>query len=159
MDAAGGDAAGLLLGSSGKQRKKSSGGSFAALGLSLPVIKGAMRKGYRLPTPVQRKCIPVILSGKDVVAMARTGSGKTAAYLLPLFEHLKLHSAKIGARALLLSPTRELAMQTLKFTKENRGAVCHDSQEPRHHCCHTWSAPALASGDGVKVIVCGVCGI
>jgi len=77
-----------------------------------------MRKGYRVPTPIQRKCIPLVMDGKDVVAMARTGSGKTAAFLLPMFEKLKTHSAKIGARALILSPTRELATQTFKFTKE-----------------------------------------
>ena len=62
--------------------------------------------------------IPLIIDGKDMVAMARTGSGKTAAFLLPMFEKLHTHSAKSGARALILSPTRELAIQTLKFTKE-----------------------------------------
>lgn len=50
--------------------------------------------------------------------MARTGSGKTACFLIPLFEKLKTRQAKAGARALILSPTRELAMQTLKFIKE-----------------------------------------
>lgn len=58
------------------------------------------------------------LEGRDVVAMARTGSGKTACFLIPLFEKLKARQAKIGARALILSPTRELALQTLKFIKE-----------------------------------------
>lgn len=58
------------------------------------------------------------MEGKDVVAMARTGSGKTAAFLIPMFEKLKTHTAKSGARGLILSPTRELALQTLKFTKE-----------------------------------------
>lgn len=62
--------------------------------------------------------IPVILDGKDVVAMARTGSGKTACFLIPMFERLKTRSAQTGARALILSPTRELALQTMKFTKE-----------------------------------------
>lgn len=53
-----------------------------------------------------------------MVAMARTGSGKTACFLIPLFEKLKTRQAKTGARALILSPTRELALQTLKFMKE-----------------------------------------
>ncbi|ESP01553.1 hypothetical protein LOTGIDRAFT_148869, partial [Lottia gigantea] len=73
--------------------------------------------GYKIPTPIQRKTIPIIMNGKDVVAMARTGSGKTAAFLIPLFEQLKIHSSN-GARAMIMSPTRELALQTLKFTKE-----------------------------------------
>lgn len=62
--------------------------------------------------------IPLALDGRDVVAMARTGSGKTACFLIPLFEKLKARQAKTGARALVLSPTRELALQTLKFIKE-----------------------------------------
>lgn len=100
-----------------KKKAKKSGG-FQSMGLSSAVFKGVMRKGYRVPTPIQRKCIPVVMDGKDVVAMARTGSGKTAAFLVPMFEHLKVHSAKIGARALILEPTRELATQTMKFAKE-----------------------------------------
>ncbi|PKU28324.1 atp-dependent rna helicase ddx54 [Limosa lapponica baueri] len=87
------------------------------LGLSYPVFKGIMKKGYKVPTPIQRKTIPAILRGRDVVAMARTGSGKTACFLIPMFERLKAPS-QAGARALILSPTRELALQTLKFTKE-----------------------------------------
>uniref|UniRef100_A0A2C9KH82 RNA helicase n=1 Tax=Biomphalaria glabrata TaxID=6526 RepID=A0A2C9KH82_BIOGL len=86
-------------------------------GLSHHVLKGVLRRGYKVPTPIQRKTIPVILEGKDVVAMARTGSGKTAAFLVPMFERLKTHSTS-GIRAMILSPTRELALQTLKFAKE-----------------------------------------
>lgn len=52
--------------------------------------------GYKLPTPVQRKAIPEILAGHDVVAMARTGSGKTAAFLLPIVERLQSHSAAVS---------------------------------------------------------------
>eukprot|EP00088_Acartia_fossae_P008716 TRINITY_DN1417_c0_g1_i8.p1 TRINITY_DN1417_c0_g1~~TRINITY_DN1417_c0_g1_i8.p1 ORF type:complete len:778 (-),score=244.97 TRINITY_DN1417_c0_g1_i8:52-2385(-) len=99
-------------------RKKKKSGGFQAMGLSQDVFKGVIKKGYKVPTPIQRKTIPLILDGKDVVAMARTGSGKTACFLLPLFQKLKCRSAKTGARALVLSPTRELALQTLKFAKE-----------------------------------------
>ncbi|XP_028609753.1 ATP-dependent RNA helicase DDX54 [Grammomys surdaster] len=101
-----------------QNKKKKKSGGFQSMGLSYPVFKGIMKKGYKVPTPIQRKTIPVILDRKDVVAMARTGSGKTACFLLPMFERLKAHSAQTGARALILSPTRELALQTMKFTKE-----------------------------------------
>ncbi len=76
-----------------------------------------LKMGYKVPTPIQRKALPVALAGRDVVAMARTGSGKTAAFVIPLLERLKAHSTRIGVRAVVLSPTRELALQTLKFTK------------------------------------------
>ncbi|XP_069475344.1 ATP-dependent RNA helicase DDX54 [Ambystoma mexicanum] len=101
-----------------QNKKKKKSGGFQSMGLSFPVYKGVMKKGYKVPTPIQRKTVPVILDGKDVVAMARTGSGKTACFLIPMFEKLKARSAQTGARALILSPTRELALQTLKFTKE-----------------------------------------
>lgn len=101
-----------------KRKKTKRSGGFQSMGLSYPVLKGILRKGYKVPTPVQRKTIPLILEGKDMVAMARTGSGKTAAFVVPLLERLRTHSAKTGVRALILSPTRELALQTHKFTKE-----------------------------------------
>ncbi|OON16006.1 DEAD/DEAH box helicase [Opisthorchis viverrini] len=98
-------------------RKKKKSGGFQVMGLSFLVFKGITKKGYKLPTPIQRKAIPLILSGRDVVAMARTGSGKTAAFLIPMFEKLQQHMTT-GPRALILSPTRELAIQTLNFTKQ-----------------------------------------
>ena len=102
-------------------RKKKKSGGFQAMGLSSEVWRGVIKKGYKVPTPIQRKTIPLMLDGKDVVAMARTGSGKTAAFLVPLFERLKGRGAGqggSGARAIVLSPTRELALQTLRFCKE-----------------------------------------
>ncbi|RVW21149.1 putative DEAD-box ATP-dependent RNA helicase 29 [Vitis vinifera] len=101
-----------------KQKKKARSGGFESLGLSPNVYRAIKRKGYRVPTPIQRKTMPLILSGCDVVAMARTGSGKTAAFLIPMLERLKQHVPQTGVRALILSPTRDLALQTLKFTKE-----------------------------------------
>ena len=88
------------------------------MGLSYLVFKAILKKGYAIPTPIQRKTIPIIMQGRDCVAMARTGSGKTAAFLIPMIEKLKVHSARVGGRALILSPSRELAQQTLKFVLE-----------------------------------------
>lgn len=115
-NAAGGAAAGGTT--HGKSNGKGAGvGGFQHLGLSPLVFRGVMAMGYKVPTPIQRKSLPIVLSGKDVVAMARTGSGKTAAFLIPMLEKLKEHSKKIGVRALILSPTRELAVQTMRFAK------------------------------------------
>lgn len=98
-------------------------GSFASFGLSKFIVSNIAKKGFRQPTPIQRKTIPLILQKRDIVGMARTGSGKTAAFVLPMIEKLKGHSAKIGARAVILSPSRELAMQTHKVFREfSRGS-------------------------------------
>ncbi|KAL9704536.1 hypothetical protein quinque_008054 [Culex quinquefasciatus] len=102
----------------GGKKKKKNGGGFQAMGLAMPVLKGILKMGYKVPTPIQRKTIPLILEGRDVVAMAKTGSGKTGCFLIPLFEKLKQREIKKGARALILSPTRELAIQTFKFIKQ-----------------------------------------
>ena len=110
-----------------KQNRKSStlkgrtvrkGGGFQAMGLSANILKAITRKGFSVPTPIQRKTIPLLLNDKDVVGMARTGSGKTAAFVVPMIEKLKEHSTKVGARGLILAPSRELALQTLLVVKE-----------------------------------------
>ena len=88
------------------------------MGLTENVTRGIKRKGYRLPTPIQRKTIPLILQGLDVVGMARTGSGKTAAFVIPLLDKLGAHAPGTGARAVVLSPTRELALQTTKVVTD-----------------------------------------
>ncbi len=94
------------------------GGGFQSLGLNPTLLKAIGRKGFSVPTPIQRKTIPLLLQEKDVVGMARTGSGKTGAFVVPMIEKLKAHSARVGARALILSPARELALQTLQVVKE-----------------------------------------
>ncbi len=80
-------------------------------------MAGIGHAGFHKPTPIQKKTIPLALLGNDIVAMARTGSGKTAAFVIPIVERLKSHSETVGARALILSPTRDLALQTLKASK------------------------------------------
>ena len=67
-------------------------GPFGSLGLNKTLVSAISKKGYRQPTPIQRKSIPLIMSGRDIVGMARTGSGKTAAFLIPIIEKLKAHS-------------------------------------------------------------------
>jgi len=98
--------------------KKAKSGGFESMGLCEEVYRGVRHKGYRVPTPIQRKTMPLILAGADVAAMARTGSGKTAAFLLPMLHRLRRRDPGAGVRALILSPTRDLAMQTLKFTNQ-----------------------------------------
>lgn len=94
------------------------GGGFQAMGLNALLLKAIQQKGFKQATPIQRKAIPLLLAGEDVVGMARTGSGKTAAFVIPMIEKLKTHSAKVGARGIIMSPSRELALQTLKVVKE-----------------------------------------
>ncbi|KAJ2230102.1 ATP-dependent RNA helicase dbp10 [Coemansia sp. RSA 485] len=101
-----------------QNRKKKKSGGFQSMGLHPSLFRAIMNKGFKVPTPIQRKTIPIILQGRDVVGMARTGSGKTAAFLIPMVNRLKAHSVKVGARAIILSPSRELALQTHQVTKE-----------------------------------------
>ncbi len=82
---------------------------FAELDLPAPVLKALSRLGYETPSPIQAECIPLLLAGKDIIGQAQTGTGKTAAFALPLLSRvdLKLNSPQI----LVLAPTRELAIQ------------------------------------------------
>ena len=84
--------------------------SFAALGLAEKILEGVRAAGYADPTPIQLRAIPLILSGKDVIGSAQTGTGKTAAFALPILSKLGAHNP-VGPRALILEPTRELAAQ------------------------------------------------
>jgi ATP-dependent RNA helicase DDX54/DBP10 len=102
----------------GASKKKAKSGGFESMGLCEEVYRGVRHKGYRVPTPIQRKAMPLILAGHDIAAMARTGSGKTAAFLVPMIQRLRRHDAGAGIRALILSPTRDLATQTLKFAQQ-----------------------------------------
>src|SRR6266850_6868104 len=85
---------------------------FDSLGLSAAVLGVVREIGFEHPTPIQAEVIPVALTGKDVIGLAQTGSGKTAAFVLPLAERLT-HGR--GVRGLILSPTREIALQTKAF--------------------------------------------
>ena len=86
---------------------------FASLGLSAPLLKAIAEQGYTTPTPIQAQAIPAVIQGKDVMAAAQTGTGKTAGFTLPILERLsKGERAQANqARVLILTPTRELAAQ------------------------------------------------
>lgn len=87
--------------------------SFADLGLSAPILKAVAEKGYDTPSPIQLEAIPAVINGRDVMAAAQTGTGKTAGFTLPILELLsKGEPAQANqARVLILTPTRELAAQ------------------------------------------------
>lgn len=84
--------------------------SFTEFGLSQEIIDGILDMGFSQPTPIQQQAIPLVLEGRDIVASAQTGTGKTAAFVVPILEKLK-NSPKKGIQCLILSPTRELAQQ------------------------------------------------
>ena len=96
-----------------KSPASSDASGFASLGLTGPVVAAVAALGYEEPTPIQREAIPVLLSGSDMLGQAATGTGKTAAFALPLLDRLtsdaKANRGKV--RGLVLVPTRELAMQ------------------------------------------------
>jgi len=92
--------------------------SFASLGLSDALVRAVNAHGYTTPTPIQTKAIPAVLAGGDLLAGAQTGTGKTAGFVLPMLQRLSMGEAPAGARpsrkplrALILTPTRELAAQ------------------------------------------------
>ena len=86
---------------------------FSQLGLAPAQLSACESLGYNEPTPIQRQAIPVILSGRDVIGCAETGTGKTAAFLLPIIQNISAQS-RPGVRVLVLAPTRELALQIQK---------------------------------------------
>ena len=88
--------------------------SFAELNLSQPILKALAAEGYETPTPIQTQAIPMLLAGKDLLGIAQTGTGKTAAFALPILEKLSQkteRAARGTCRVLILTPTRELAAQ------------------------------------------------
>ena len=82
---------------------------FAALGLSGPILHALRQVGYETPSPIQAECIPRLLAGVDLLGQAQTGTGKTAAFALPILSRLELTPPRL--QALVLTPTRELGIQ------------------------------------------------
>lgn len=100
--------------------------SFKELGLLPFYTDKCASLGYTTPTPIQKQAIPVLLQGGDIIACAETGTGKTAAFLLPILQMLGENKNKPGTKVLVLSPTRELANQTEAFCRQfaPKGITC-----------------------------------
>ena len=103
---------------------------FESLNIIEPILKSLKEEGYTTPTPIQTKAIPIILTGKDLIGCAQTGTGKTAAFAIPVLQHLynkEKKGEKRIIRSLILTPTRELALQIEEsFTAYGRhtGLIC-----------------------------------
>ena len=98
---------------------------FSDLGLNETLLKTLAKEGYATPTPIQAKAIPTVLTGKDLLGIAQTGTGKTAAFALPILHRLaanRKEALRRTCRVLVLSPTRELATQIAEsFSTYGRG--------------------------------------
>ncbi len=98
--------------------------TFADLGLAPELLRAVTEMGYNKPTPIQAKAIPLVVSGKDIMGGAQTGTGKTAAFTLPILQRILPFAssspspAKHPVRALILAPTRELALQVFESVKD-----------------------------------------
>src|SRR6266567_3213170 len=87
--------------------------SFTDLKLLPKLVRACESLGYTEPTPIQTKAIPIVLNGQDLIGCAETGTGKTAAFLLPIIQRIS-EKSRPGVRVLVLAPTRELALQIQK---------------------------------------------
>lgn len=100
-----------------EEARKGEGTSFRELGLSPEALEAVEKLGYNSPTPVQEAVIPAVLDGRNVMAAAQTGTGKTAAFLLPVLDRLGSEGRKRAPRGLVVTPTRELAFQIARVAE------------------------------------------
>ena len=91
--------------------------NFSQLGLQPALERVCSQLGYVEPTPIQQKAIPIVLGNSDIIACAETGTGKTAAFLLPIIQKI-IENKTVGLSVLILAPTRELATQTETACRE-----------------------------------------
>lgn len=94
--------------------------TFESLGLDSRILSALEQQGYTQPTPIQAQSIPILLSGKDLLGTAQTGTGKTAAFTIPIIEHLLADGVqkRRNIKALVVTPTRELALQVADNAKK-----------------------------------------
>ena len=124
---------------------------FSSLGLDARLLAALTDLGYEEPTPIQREAIPPLLLGRDLVGQAATGTGKTAAFALPLLHRLAAREGKGGRPfALILVPTRELAMQVAeavhRYGRPSVPAYCQSMEGRRtDRNCERWSEGPTSS--------------
>lgn len=128
---------------------------FSQLGISTDILKALERAAFKTPTPIQASTIPLALSGKDIVGCAQTGTGKTAAFLIPLIMYLQKNPKKMG---LVLAPTREMAIQIcesakslLRFNNTVHGCVLIGGSPMRQQITNLSRGPKLIIGTPGRV--------
>jgi ATP-dependent RNA helicase RhlE len=149
---------------------KPSTATFDQFGLAPDILKAIQEQGYTTPTPIQAQAIPVVLTGRDVMGAAQTGTGKTASFSLPILQRLlpmastSASPARHPVRALILTPTRELADQVANnvrtyaqhtalrsavvFTSSRRPRIwarCRCSCSTKPTACWTWASCRICS--------------
>jgi ATP-dependent RNA helicase RhlE len=133
--------------------------NFSQLGLAPAQLSACESLGYNEPTPIQRQGIPVILSGRDVIGCAETGTGKTAAFLLPIIQKMS-ERPRPGVRVLVLAPTRELALQIqknygeLNRVKNNRSMIAIGGANIRTQISELRRAAVLIATPGRLLDLC-----
>ncbi len=133
-------------------------GGFHALGLNSDLLAAVERAGYHQPTPIQAAFIPEALTGRDVIGQAQTGTGKTAAFLLPFYQNWRAEDAQAGVQALILAPTRELVVQvaqeaaTLAPAPECRSLAIYGGQRFREQLTGLRRGCALVVGTPGRIL-------
>ena len=120
--------------------------NFAELGLRPELVRAVSGAGYTTPTPIQERGIPLALEGRDLIACAQTGTGKTAAFLLPILHRLAGAPPARRPRALVVTPTRELAARSERWPRST-GRTCACAA-PLSSGASAWSRRPAACGAG-----------
>ena len=132
--------------------------NFNGFGLAAPLVTALTQMGYAKPTPIQAEAIPVLMNGRDLIGIAQTGTGKTAAFALPILNRLiadKRPAPRGGARVLVLSPTRELASQIAQSFRDLSAGLSLDIAVVFGGVPHGAQIRALAGGLHVLVATPG----
>ena len=132
--------------------------TFSSLGVAEPLCRALQAENYTNPTPIQLRAIPLLLEGRDLLGVAQTGTGKTAAFALPILNHLLSHprpAPRGGARVLVLSPTRELASQIAQSFRDHSAGLPFSIAVVFGGVPHGAQIKALAKGLDVLVATPG----